>query len=151
MATDTVLKAELIEAAREGVMRYLNSTRGAQFFRNAHVQGKGNNMDELYWQTLNIDPDVHKDRYRWTKDEYLTWVKSRGPIGTWDLSDCYAADRLIKETALENFRAYIVGQKMAKCVRDWLIISVAADYGCVEVDDLLMELKCYPDWIVVNA
>ena len=78
-----------------------------------------------------------------TKAEYLEFLKV--PVGQRDLGKCHEADALIKRLAIEEFKKHLVGipEPIARLARD----MVHYHYGSIEVDDVLMELKCYPEWI----
>jgi hypothetical protein len=80
-----------------------------------------------------------------TKEEYLKWRQTRGGPGSWSHADCQAADRLIKQVALAEFKKKLTCEH--EPVNQLALHMVEAHFGSVEVDQALMALKCYPDWL----
>lgn len=81
-----------------------------------------------------------------TKDEYTAWLKRRGPTGTWNIEECVAADRLIKQATLSNAANWIakhVHQDAQAYLKDMLNFH----FGSVETDLFLTQIKAYPEWI----
>lgn len=80
------------------------------------------------------------------KHEYLEWVASRGPVGTWTHAKCQAADELIKNEAMRGCRLYLhkIGDA---AVRNYVTMMVRSTYGSAETDQFLMEIKAYPEWL----
>lgn len=66
------------------------------------------------------------------------------------LREASAMDKFIKETALRN--AEIILKRdyptLSDKLMDYLIQSLNVDFGSVEVDELLIHLKAYPDWLI---
>lgn len=80
------------------------------------------------------------------KKEYLQWLKDRPKDpADWNLADAIAADELIKQTALKNFKQRL--KVVPIPFRAYLYDCVKNHMGYGEVDSLLMELDCYPSWI----
>ena len=82
-----------------------------------------------------------------TKEEYLQWKQERGEPGTWDLAKCREADQLIKDVTMASverqLRSLITNDK----VRSFTYDMITGYFGCVEVDQLCMHLKAYPEWM----
>lgn len=81
-----------------------------------------------------------------TKDEYVNWLGTRGPVGTWDLNQCRAADEFIKNTALTNAAQWST-QHVDSPARELLQDLLSAYFGSVEIDEFLQAINAYPDWI----
>lgn len=82
----------------------------------------------------------------WTKEQYLTWLQTRGEPGTWNMSDCTAADELIRSTALANANHWI--DLNVKTPADNLLKTfLSVHFGSVETDEFLQQIKAYPDWM----
>jgi hypothetical protein len=82
-----------------------------------------------------------------TKDEYLQWLASRGPSGSWDHEACRTADQLIKDETLKTFANKIEGLNPE--LEQWIISLANHHFGSVETDNMLTSLDCYPSWINV--
>lgn len=82
-----------------------------------------------------------------TKEEYIAWKQTRGEASTWDRNKCRAADELIKETTLANFREILRGRHIDPSLKKLLKTMVGAHFGSIEVDEAMIALKCYPDWL----
>lgn len=82
-----------------------------------------------------------------SKQQYLAWLRTRGEPGTWDLNKCRAADALIKREAVRAAE-----RKLKACISNhdvWLFTMsmIISHFGSVEVDDLMMKLDAYPEWM----
>jgi len=82
-----------------------------------------------------------------TKAEYLQWIASRGDKpGLWNPEKCRAADLLIKRETIKALNRYLDQQNLDRALETFIKIMVYANFGSIEVDDLLTHLKCYPEW-----
>ena len=81
-----------------------------------------------------------------TKDQYIHWKKTRGPVNTWDIKDCWAADKLIKHTALDAARVWIKAN-VHELVAPLFMTFLSVNFGSVDVDDFLQSINAYPDWM----
>jgi hypothetical protein len=81
-----------------------------------------------------------------TPEQYTNWKKTRSKDpADWNRDLCYAADALIRKTALEVFEVRI--KKLPIALRSFLRSTAYAHFGSVEVNTMLTKLKCYPDWM----
>jgi hypothetical protein len=67
------------------------------------------------------------------------------PETNWPYIACVEADRWMKNYALDKLHAYIA--QMPPAIRTFLEQMVEYHFGSVEVDNLLTELGCYPEWL----
>lgn len=82
------------------------------------------------------------------KEEYINWKATRGEAGTWNNSECVAADNLIRDTALRNLALYLDTSRVEPiALRQWIKMIARATFGSVETDEMLQKLNCYPDWM----
>lgn len=81
------------------------------------------------------------------KAEYVKWIKERGEPGTWGMAKCRAADQLIKQETLRNLAAVLRARSVLKLEADFIDLMVRCHFGSGEVDEFLMQLKAYPDWM----
>lgn len=87
-----------------------------------------------------------------TKDQYLTWLQVRpADPADWSAQDCREADQLIREVALDNLQKVLKRSLVSKDLIQFVELMVDVHFGAAEVDDLLMALKCYPDWLDKGA
>jgi hypothetical protein len=82
-----------------------------------------------------------------TKEEYLKWLETRGEAGTWDLRKCREADALIKRETLQKADSILRQHVKHAAIRQFTFDMLRYNFGTGEVDQLLMELKAYPDWM----
>lgn len=84
-----------------------------------------------------------------TKERYVAWVKNRSPDpADWDYNTCVKADSLIKEVALQNFEGFLNNFKLPNSVKSLYMYFVSFHFGSGDVDDVMIELGVYPDWMV---
>lgn len=84
----------------------------------------------------------------WTKEQYLAWLKKRpSEPAEWSIDDCHKADRLIEREAMAALRTQIALHVRTPALRQFVEFMAQAHFGSVEVDELLMSLECYPDWM----
>lgn len=81
-----------------------------------------------------------------TKDEYIKWKAERGDPGTWDHSICVVADKLIKDTTLVTANKWI-DEKIPLEARELLKLLISARFGSVEIDEFLVAINAYPEWM----
>ena len=63
------------------------------------------------------------------------------------LDQCQALDRFIRIFALHQFKNKVEAMRAPVVLKDFIIDMVKLHYGSVEVDRLLVDLKCYPEWM----
>lgn len=81
-----------------------------------------------------------------TREQYVSWVATRGEdAALWERKKCYAADALIRKTAIGNFKKYM--RQFPEPIRTFTYDCAAAHFGAVEVDDMFTKLNMYPDWM----
>lgn len=81
-----------------------------------------------------------------TKDEYIKWKAERGEPGEWDHAKCVAADKLIKDTTLDTANKWI-DEKIPPEGREILKLLIGARFGSAEIDEFLMAINAYPEWM----
>jgi hypothetical protein len=57
-----------------------------------------------------------------------------------------ACDKFVRTLALHQFKNKVEAMRAPVVLKDFIIDVVKLYYGSVEVDHLLVELKCYPEW-----
>jgi len=83
-----------------------------------------------------------------TKDEYIHWKATRGQDpGNWDHKLCQDADNLIKATAIYNYRAWLNANNVPEPLKQYLKDYAPYSYRYAEFNDLLVAMKCYPEWM----
>jgi hypothetical protein len=80
-----------------------------------------------------------------SKKQYLELLKK--PFDQWTLAECHEADRLIKQTALAEFDKKVQPFQMEPIAKQFLLDMARCHFGCVEVDQMLTQLDCYPEWL----
>lgn len=81
-----------------------------------------------------------------TKEEYLKWLETRGEPGTWNITDCRAADKLIKTETLECFRKKVKPQ-VPEVLWPYIELMVDVHFGSMETDNLFLAFDAYPKWM----
>ena len=85
------------------------------------------------------------------KAGYLKWVEERGEAGDWELEKCRAADALIKRETLAKLMVRLQKEIPNDTkLRAFVLDMARYKFGTVEVDQLMMHLGCYPEWMVVD-
>lgn len=75
----------------------------------------------------------------------VTYEKMKGiPVSDWTLQECREADALIKSATLDNLRSKLHCDQITA---DFAVLMADLEFGCVEVDEFLLQLKAYPDWM----
>lgn len=80
----------------------------------------------------------------WTKEQYISWMKTRGNAGTWEHKDCLNADRLIEHETLKKLETYL---KRNDPISDFVRVCAKAHFGSQGCDEMLTKLNCYPNWM----
>lgn len=81
----------------------------------------------------------------WNEQDYRRWKAERpADAGDWKIEDCRSADELIKQVTLNEFAKEL---DMKSEVGKFTYKMVDYHFGSAEVDELLVKLKCYPDWM----
>ncbi len=81
-----------------------------------------------------------------TVAQYIHWKNTRGEdTCKWKREFCIAADALVKTHALINARAYL--SAIDKPAAELIECVVSAHFGSVEIDNFLMAIKAYPEWV----
>jgi len=84
----------------------------------------------------------------WTKQQYLDWLKTRGPIGEWKHQDCKAADRHIEVATLSNLARILGNQNVIdKALKSYIMTMARCHFGSSETDNMLKAIKAYPDYM----
>ncbi len=78
-----------------------------------------------------------------TKEEYLR-IKNL-PISSVTWEQMREGEKLIQDTTISSAKK-LVDDCCPKPLAKFLVRMLKEFYGTVEVDELLMELKLYPDW-----
>lgn len=81
-----------------------------------------------------------------TKEEYINWLQTRGPVGEWNIAKCHRADAHIKQEALKAAEVWITAN-VAEPGRVLFHQMLRTDFGCGEVDDFLTSINAYPDYM----
>ncbi len=84
-----------------------------------------------------------------TKEQYIEWKRTRhSDPALWHYDDCRNADAIIRRTTLDNFKRYLDTSRIEpQKLRALIYHHVEMHFGSAEVDDLMMELRFYPDWM----
>lgn len=81
-----------------------------------------------------------------TKEEYL--ALRHVPTTKWTYDQCLEVDALIKVMATEQFAKTIKAMQLPETLQEYLILMVTHHFGSAATDTLLLEMKCYPDWLL---
>lgn len=68
-------------------------------------------------------------------------------LSKFKLEELAAASRYVKDAALKNLSKHLKQLEVPKELRDFILMMAKVDYDTVEVDTLLSNLKCYPEWV----
>lgn len=80
-----------------------------------------------------------------TKAEYLALSKIN--FSEWTFQQCREADALIKQETLKKVEQQLPHLIREPQVRQFTYDMIRCHFGSVEVDQLLMHLKSYPEWM----
>lgn len=108
---------------------------------------------------MNIIPNANREamdefeellnrEHNMTKDEYIQWKATRGEdAGDWDHKLCETADACVKAATMNNYYAWLDTNDVPEPLRQYLKDNATYSYRYAEFNDLLIAMKCYPEWI----
>lgn len=76
------------------------------------------------------------------------WSTPESELGKFSLAELQGCDGWIKEYTLSKFFCSDHYKKMSAPLKLFIMPLVRAHFGSVEVDTLMTELKCYPEWML---
>lgn len=58
-----------------------------------------------------------------------------------------AMDSHIKEVTIDNLNNQLINEKIPEVYRNFIVDLTRYNFGCMEIDQFLMKLKVYPDYM----
>jgi hypothetical protein len=84
----------------------------------------------------------------WNKEQYIKWTEERSQNpADWDIDDCKEADKHIRVIAVKNLMEILKDYKLPKYFKYWVYLMASFTMESVETDNLLIILRCYPDYM----
>lgn len=62
-------------------------------------------------------------------------------------SEAHEMEIFIKKTVLMNLQTILIEAHYPRIITDFIILMVHSDFGCLEVDSFLINIKAYPEWL----